>query len=327
MTEPIFDIAAGSPPTLDHVIGNKRVVRQIRTALDAYFNDRATVSVHSEPPALAHILLVGPAGLGKSMLSGIIARELGTQLHEELGQNLSTPGHLHGLLMLAESGDCIFVDEVHELHPLVQTALYRAVEEGKLFIPTRGGERQNISLPPLTLISATTDEWALSKPLRDRFKIILRLEHYSETELENLLQQRVHRLGWSVSDDALKGIAARGRGTPRLAMRLLESARRMTRALDETEITVANLTLTCNIEEIDTIGLDSLEQQYLTMLKEESPLRLNILATRLGLPTRTIEKIVESDLIRLGLVSKDDSGRILTAAGREHLKKTEKVKK
>ena len=324
MPEPVFDINEGAPPTLDHVVGNERVVREIRTALDAHFNDRTMVGVNAQPPAFPHVLLVAGPGLGKSMLAGIIARELGGELHEELAQNLSTPGHLHGLMMLAEQGDCIFIDEVHELHLMVQTTLYRAIEERKLFLPTRGGERQKISLPPFTLIAATTDEWALSKPLLDRFKLILRLEHYSEDELAQLLHQRTQRLGWSVADDALKGIAQRGRGTPRLAMRLFEGCRRMTSALAETIITSANLALTCKIEQIDSLGLDSLEQKYLQVLDEaDGQLRLNVIATRLALPTRTIDRIIEQDLIRLGLVTKDDNGRMLTDEGRGHLRENE----
>jgi len=283
--------------------------------------------VNSEPPGFPHILISGGAGLGKSLLAGIIARELGGELHEELAQNLSAPVSLHGLLLLAEQEDCIFVDEIHEMPLLVQTTLYRAIEERKLFLPTRGNSEPNNSvlLPNFCLIAATTDEWALSKPLRDRFKLILRLEYYSEDELSKLLHQRAQRLGWSVSDEALRGIAKRGRGTPRLAMRLLEAARRMTRALDETEISAANLKLTCNIEQIDKLGLDILEQNYLKLLREAngSPVRLNILATQLGLPTRTIERIIEQDLIRLGLVTKDDSGRILTIKGKQHITETE----
>ena len=325
MPEPVFDIAVGAPPTLDHIVGNERAVRQIRMGLDAYFNDRSLVGINSQPPQYPHVLLVSPAGLGKSMLAGIIARELGGELHEELAQNLSAPASLHGLLLLAEHGDSIFVDEIHEMPLLVQTTLYRGIEERKLFLPTSGSnDRQSITIPPFTLIAATTDEHALSKPLRDRFKMILRLEYYSSEELAQLLHQRAQRLGWAVSDEALQGIAARGRGTPRLAMRLLESARRMARALNEMEITAANLSLTCEINQIDALGLDSLEQSYLQILNEaEAAVRLNIIATRLGLPTRTIERIIEQDLIRLGLVSKDDSGRILTSKGKEHITETE----
>lgn len=332
MPEPVvFDIAAGAPPTLDHVIGGAMVVRQIRTALNAHFNDRALVHINAQPPVFPHVLLVGPAGLGKSMLAGVISRELGGELHEELAQNLSVPASLHGLLMiLDEPESCLFVDEIHEMPLLVQTTLYRALEECKLFLSTRGSnERQSITIPPFTLIAATTDEHALSKPLRDRFKMILRLEYYSPEELAQLLHQRAQRLGWDVTEAALKEIAMRGRGVPRLGIRILEFSRRTARALNETEVTASIVVLACGIEQIDSLGLDSLEQRYLQILNEaaDGPLRLNIIATRLGLPTRTIEKIVESDLIRIGLVTKDDRGRILTGAGREHIKQTEAAKK
>ena len=142
MAEPTFDISSGAPPTLDHVVGNINVVRQVRTALDAYFNDRASLGPNHEPLAFPHTLLVGPPGLGKSLFASIIAGELGANVHEELAQNLATPSHLQGLLMLADAGDICFVDEIHELHSTVQTTLYRALEERKLFLSAERGERQ-----------------------------------------------------------------------------------------------------------------------------------------------------------------------------------------
>jgi holliday junction DNA helicase RuvB len=203
------NINDASPPTLDHVIGQKRAVQQLRVALDAHFNDRAA---SSDEIALPHLLMVGPPGVGKSMLANLVSRELGSNLHEELAQNIQSPGHLHGLMMLAEVGDVIFADEIHEALPLVQTTLYRCLEERRLFL---GGDRKSITLPPFTFVAATTDEWALSKPLRDRFKIVLRLEHYSESEIASLVIQRGTRLGWpmtkqlstesQVEDEALPG--------------------------------------------------------------------------------------------------------------------------
>lgn len=306
----------GAPPTLDHVIGQRRAVQQLRTALDAHFNDRAAAG-GGEETALPHLLMVGPPGLGKSLLSGIVAAELGSRLHEELAQNIASPGHLHGLMMLAEAGDVIFVDEIHELLPAVQTTLYRCLEERRLFL---GGSRKSVTLPAFTFIGATTDEWALAKPLRDRFKIILRLEHYTETELVELIHQRAKRLGWPISDDAVRGIAGRGRGTPRLAIRLLEGARRQARAEDADTITRHHLERMCQVEGVDSLGLDSLERRYLELLREaQGPLRLNVIATQLALPRRTVEAVIESELIRLGLVSKSDEGRMLTAAGAKHL--------
>lgn len=309
------NINQGAPPTLDHVIGQKRAVSQLRTALDALFNDRA--AQHKGEIALPHILLVGPAGVGKSMLSAIVAAELGSTLHEELAQNIATPGHLQGLMMLAEPTDVVFVDELHELPGYVQTTLYRTLEERRLFL---GGDRKSVTLPPFTFVAATTDEFRLTKPLRDRFKIVLRLEHYSEAELLELLHQRAKRLHWPITEEAIRGIASRGRGTPRIAIRLLEGARRYSRAENADSITEQHLARMCGVEGVDVLGLDFLERRYLETLREaQGPVRLNLIATRLSLPRRTIEAVIESELIRLGLITKDDDGRMLTAAGAKHL--------
>lgn len=303
-----------APPTLDHVIGQRRAVLQLRTALDAHFNDRAE---QGEASALPHLLMVGPPGVGKSMLAQITAAELGSGLHEELAQNIVMPGQLHGLMMLSEPGDVVFLDEIHELQPQVQTTLYRCLEEGKLFL---GGDRKSVSLPPFTFIGATTDEWALSKPLRDRFKVVLRLEHYSAAEIGELVTQRAKRLGWGIDVEAVKALAGRGRGTPRLAIRLLEGARRHARAAGDDIITVRHVERMCEVEGVDSIGLDRTERRYLELLRQaQGPMRLNLIATHLALPRQTIETVVEGELIRLGLVTKDETGRMLTAAGIRHL--------
>ena len=317
MTEPAFDISNGAPPTLDHVVGNAHVVRQVRTALDAHFNDRASLSPNHEAPAFPHTLLVGPPGLGKSLFASIIAGELGASVHEELAQNLAIPSHLQGLLMLADAGDVCFVDEIHELPSPVQTTLYRALEERKLFLSAEKGQRQGINLPPVTFIAATTDEWTLKRPLRDRFKLVLRMSYYTPDELAQLITQRARRIGWQIEDVAASGIAAFGRGTPRIAMRLLESARRCARAKGATTIERQHLDNALDIEQIDAHGFGPIEQQYLTILREAGggSVRLGVIATRLGLPPMTIERVIEADLIRLGWITKTDAGRSLTMLG------------
>ena len=318
----MLDTAESAPPTLDHVIGQKRAVRQLKTALDAHYADRADAE-RGNAPSFPHVLLVGPAGVGKSMMSSIIAKELGGQLHEELAQNITSAPHMHGLLLLPDNGDCVFVDEIHELHSIAQTGLYRCLEEGRLFLqPGPDGERRSLKLPPFTFVGATTDEWTLTKPLRDRFKLILRLEHYDADDLAQLIAQRARRLGWTISDAAINGIAKRGRGTPRIALRLLEATRRSARAEGASSITIRHFHHMCEIEGIDCLGLDPLEQRYLRIIGGSAGdhVRLNILATRLGLPRRTIEHVIESDLIRLGLVNKSDFGRSLTAEGKKHIR-------
>ncbi len=308
------------PATIDHVVGQTRAVQQLRTALSAHFNDRA--SVDGGEIALPHILMVGPPGVGKSTLAQIVAQELGCTLHEELAQNLLSPGQVHGLMMMVEPGGVVFLDEIHELLPPCQTVLYRCLEERRLFL---GGNRKSITLPAFTFIGATTDEWALSKPLRDRCKVLIRLTHYSENEIAEIVAKRSKRLGWIIEDSAITGIAKRSRGTPRIAVRLLEASHRQSRSEAADRITSQHFNQMCLVEGVDSIGLDCTERRYLSLLKDaQGPVRLNLLATQLALPRRTIESVIESELIRLGLVTKTETGRSLTAAGVEHLNETEK---
>jgi len=318
------DLQTGAPSDLNHVIGQRRAVQQLSTAIEAIINDRAATVPSGEAPALGHLLLVGPPGLGKSLLAGIIGRELGSNCHEELAQNILSPAHFQGLMMLADPFDVVFLDEIHELDPVVQTTLYRCLEERRLFLPTpHTGERNAITLPPFTFVGATTDEHRLSRPLRDRFKQIVRLTYYATEELSLLLTQRSRRLGWHVEPAAIADIATKGRGTPRIAIRLLEAARRVCRAAGATTITLDHVRRMMEIDGVDSLGLDDLEQRYLLLLSgSASPVRLNVLATMLGLNRRTLETVIESDLLRLGLIRKSDEGRTLTPQGREHLART-----
>lgn len=302
-------------PTLDHVIGQKTAVAVLRTAIDSYFYDR---SKSSEEQAFPHLLVTGPSGTGKTLLSEIVAREVACNLHVELAQNLKTSEHAHGALMMLEPGDILFIDEIHELPQTVAVAIYRSLENRQLFL----GKKHIVSLPPFCLIGATTDEHMLHSSLRQRFRIQCRLTHYSDEETFLLIQQRAKRLRWSIEEDALRQLASKSRGTPRLAVRLLESAKRQASAAGTDLITLAHVEAMCRIEQIDGLGLDAVEQRYLQILREgEGAVRLNVIATQMGLPRQSIE-MFESDFIRLGLISKSEKGRMLTAKGHEHLSAT-----
>ena len=299
-------------PTLEHVVGQKKPVAVLRTAIDAYFHDRSKTS---DELAFPHLLLTGPGGTGKTLLSEIVSREVAGNFHSELAQNLKSPEHVRGLLMMLEPGDILFVDELHELPTASAIALYRAMEEGLLFL----GRKHVVHLPPFCLIGATTHEHLLASSLRQRFRILLRLSHYSDDEMFELLRQRAKRLGWVIEDEAVRQLAGKSRGVARLGVRLLESSRRTASAEGTDAITLAHIGRMCEIEGIDSLGLDAIERRYLEILREgEGPVRLNLIQASLGLPRQSVE-MFEEDFLRLGLISKSEKGRMLTAKGFEHL--------
>lgn len=305
-TEPIIT-------SLNHVVGQQRAVTVLRTALDAYWHDR---SKHGGKEAFPHLLMCGPGGTGKTLLTELIARELCTECHVELAQNIGNIAQMQGLLMMLEPEHILLVDEIHELSETVQVSLYRAIEERKLFL---GGNRKPVTLPPFTLIGATTDEYLLTTSMRDRFKILLRLQHYSDDEMLLLISQRATRLGWEIDLKSVQELAYRSRGVPRLAVRLLDSAKRTASSKSSDTIEPSHVAEMLAIEGFDSLGFDPVEQRYLTLLKEhQGPVRLNVIATHLGLPKQTIE-MFERDFIRLGLITKGDKGRALTPKGVEHL--------
>ena len=299
--------------SLNHVVGQQRAVTVLRTALDAYWHDR---SKSDGKEAFPHLLMCGPGGTGKTLLTELIARELCTECYVELAQNINNIGQMQGLLMMLEPEQVLLVDEVHELSETVQVSLYRAIEERKLFL---GGNRKPIMLPPFTLIGATTDEYLLTPSMRDRFKILLRLTHYSDDEMASLVTQRAQRYEWEIDSRCIGELASRSRGVPRLAVRLLDSAKRTASSKGMDRIEQEHVEEMLSVEGYDALGFDPVEQRYLSLLKEsQGPVRLNVLATHLGLPKQTIE-MFERDFIRLGLITKGDKGRTLTPKGIEHL--------
>jgi len=303
------DVGDVAPSSLSHLIGQKSVLAQVTVALEAAFADQKKFD---------SALLVGPPGVGKSALAKVIADEMATQFHEVIGQSIRSVSDLNALLLEAKDRDVVHIDEAHELDRQLQTGLYLAIDQRRLFI--QGGNKpQAIPIADFSLLLSTTDEYRLLQPLRDRMKLVLRFQFYSDDDLTTLLVQRIKALGWLVDADALPLIAQRSRGTPRLALRLLQSCRRVCRSVSEQIIQLDHLTKACMLEQIDALGLGPTEQQYLAILTE-GPNRLNVIASMIGLPARTVSQVTEPFLLRMGLVAKDDQGRrLLTARGREHL--------
>lgn len=312
MLEPSPEINAVSPTALDELIGQRQAVEQVRIALAAARNDHTTF-----PATLA----TGPPGCGKTQTAKVIAAEMGTGYHEILGQAIQNPVDLNALLLGASDRDVILLDEAHELEKEYQTALYLALDQRRIILNgSRSGRTpQSIPIPDATIILATTDEFRLMAPLRDRCRLLLRFTFYSEEDLELLLTRRSEALGWKVQNKVFKNIALRSRGTPRLALRLLQSCRRVCRAEGQDTITQAHFDRASLLEQIDAVGLGPVEQQYLRLLAEGGS-RLNVISSRLGLPSRTVAEVTEPFLLRTGLIDKDDQGRRqLTALAREHL--------
>lgn len=305
----INDVA---PSSLAHLIGQRGVVAQVEVAIEAAFADSKKMD---------DCLLVGSAGLGKTQVAKVIAAELASQCHEVLGQAIECAADLNAVLLAAKEKDVVFIDECHLLAKEHQTALYLALDQKRIVLPggKRGQAPQSIPLNSFTLLLASTDEYCLLAPLRDRMKLVLRFEFYTVEEVTEIIRHRSRGLHWSLEEAVLPLIAQRSRGTPRLALRLLQAARRVCRAGGHTTITLAHLEKACLLEQIDTLGLGPIEQQYLQFLAEGAS-RLNVLASMLGLPARTVSQVTEPFLLRAGLVVKDDQGRRqLTAKGREHL--------
>jgi len=301
-----------NPTSLSHLIGQKSVVDQVAVAIDAAFADNKRMD---------HCLLVGPAGVGKTAVANVIACEMAGQLHELLGQSIKTPADLNAVLLTAQSGDLVHIDEVHELKKEYQTALYLAIDKQQIFLQSGkpGRTPQSFPVEDFTLLMSTTDEHRLLQPLRDRMRLVLRFDFYSPEDLTTVLVLRSRALSWDVEEQLFPEIAIRSRGTPRLALRLLQSCRRVCRAEGEATITLRHLQRACRLEQIDDLGLGPTEQQYLRVVAGGGN-RLNVIASTLGLPTRTVSQVVESFLVRAGLIFKDDQGRReLTPFGREHL--------
>ena len=307
--QPANDINFALPTSLSHIVGQRGVIDQVTVAIDA---------AQMDAKKFDHALLVGPPGLGKTMVAKVVACEMASEYHEVLGQSIKSPADLNAVLLSATERSVVFIDEAHELKSEYQTALYLALDKGKVIV-NGGKQPQSIPIADFSLLLATTDEHCLLQPMRDRMRLVLRFDFYNEDELTTVLQQRCRALGWNAEEFVFPLIADRARGTPRIALRLLQACRRVCRAEGETTILPEHLYRACELESIDDLGLGPTEQKYLGIVSDGAS-RLNVIASMLGLPTRTVSQVTEAFLIRSGLVVKDDQGRRhLTEKGRAHL--------
>ncbi len=264
-------------------------------------------------------LLTGPAGTGKTSLCEVIASELQVPIQTTLGHTLRTPADLNAVLLKATDRSIVAVDECDLMPVPVQTALMVAISSGRLFL-SASGSLQSIPLANITFLLATTEEHGLLGPATQRFNT-LRFSYYCEEDLQNIIGVRARSLGWGIADEAIPSIAKRSRGTPRIALKILQASRSVCRAEGEDAISLAHLERACRLMGTDEIGLTDFDLAYMRLLLEcQDGMQLSVLASRLGIPVKTVSSNLEPYLMRAGLVEKGkQSRRTLTPKGREHV--------
>ena len=307
------------PKTMEDYIGQEKVKGNLRIYIEA---------AKKRGEALDHVLLYGPPGLGKTTLSHIIATEMGSQIRITSGPAIEKAGDLAAILTNLNEKDILFIDEIHRLNRSVEEILYPAMEDYSLDIMIGKGPSARsvrITLPPFTLIGATTKAGMLTSPLRDRFGVNCRLELYSADELAVIVKRSAEILNTSIDDVAALEIARRSRGTPRIANRLLKRIR------DFADVFTTDGKITYDIAdnalskmEIDKIGLDSIDRRLLNTIIDNfngGPVGLDTLAASIGEDSNTIEDVYEPYLMQMCFIARTPRGRVCLKGAYEHLGK------
>ena len=306
------------PSTLDEYIGQAKHKDNLKVFV-------AAARKRKEP--LDHILFCGPPGLGKTTLAYILSREMGTTLHATSGPAIEHKGALAGLLTKLEANDVLFIDEIHRLTPAVEESLYPAIEAFRIDIMTGDGPyATTIQLPlkPFTLVGATTRTGLLTAPLLSRFGYVARLDFYPVEDLVLIVERSARLLDVKIDPGGAREIAARSRGTPRVANRLLRRVRDFADILGKGTITESIARTTADRLDVDSAGLDEMDRRLLTVIIDHydgGPVGVETLAAALAEPRDTIEDVYEPYLLQQGFLGRTPRGRVATRKAYEHLGK------
>jgi Holliday junction DNA helicase RuvB len=305
------------PERWDDYVGQEKIKDSLKVILAAA-KQRKEVS--------DHLLFSGPAGLGKTTLAYLVARELGGMIKTTSGPALEKSGDLAAVLTNLTPGEVLFIDEAHRINPMIEEVLYPAMEARKLHLVVGKGPSArtlSLDLPPFTLIAATTRENLLSQPLRSRFGATLRLNFYDVGDITKIIHRSAKILGVEVSPEAIAILARASRGTPRIANRLLRRARDFAEVHGKGIIDEISVLDTLNMLEIDEAGLEPQDRRLLLTIIEKfngGPVGINTLAAALSEDRGAIEDIYEPYLMMLGFLQRSPAGRVALPAAYKHLK-------